>query len=206
MASATTSRSGFTLIEVMIALGLFAVGVGIVATAFPTAIHENKLSADNTLGTLIAENALTICHSVLRHSDLVGIGTQLTDISGRIDAANRAYPIARADSRFGWLVAARQVTAGANDYQLAIVVFRRHGTGDQPAFAAGAISGNTLTGGDLGAPAIRIDTGEFRYVVRTDGTLGQPGIADGPVLTVPNPNGDESAAIICWIARTSFRQ
>lgn len=63
-------RSGFTLIEIMLALGVLGVGMVMVATVFPAAIHQTRQSDRNTKAVLIAGNARTVLSMKLTHARL----------------------------------------------------------------------------------------------------------------------------------------
>jgi len=57
-------RTAFTLVEVMIAIGILGVGMAMVAAVFPAAIKQNIISTNSTLGTIICENGLTMAKLV----------------------------------------------------------------------------------------------------------------------------------------------
>jgi prepilin-type N-terminal cleavage/methylation domain-containing protein len=232
MNQARQSR-GFSLTEVMVSMGVLAVGMAMVGAAFPAALLENRKSIDSTLSVIVAENAASVCQSTLSHevlknqATLVLTGTGLTtlgdmssmtDISSLIEVSQRAYPVPegvvatmapvsvttynlndgtpagvvtygttlnsvgynasalaynpadwRQDGgtwwpvvRVGWLVAARRVSAGANDYILAIVPYRSFQQADRPPYmiASGGAQVNTrffstlLAGAPVGSPVI----------------------------------------------------
>jgi len=132
-------RNGFTLVELMVAIGILAIGAAMVASVFPVAMLENKKSVEHTMGALISENALALCRQKLRHSDLnnaVAVAEgKYTDVTEYITPAEAAYPMARLESetpaadwpsveaqdwitvegttypsaRYGWMVSARQL-------------------------------------------------------------------------------------------------
>lgn len=90
--------AGYTLVELLIAMGILGIGLGLIATAFPSAMLENKASVHDTMSTIIAENAAAICRTRLSHSQLVGLPLthEFRDISDLIHdlihPAERAYP------------------------------------------------------------------------------------------------------------------
>ncbi len=94
--SPAAGSAGYSLVELMIALGVLGVGLGLIATLFPSAMLENKDSVQDTVGTLMAENAVATCRTVLRHSGAGGLSTavtgQLSEISSYVSLADRAYP------------------------------------------------------------------------------------------------------------------
>ena len=54
----------FTLMELLIAIGILAVGGAMAAALFPAAIKENQSSYNDTLGTIICDNALATIKSI----------------------------------------------------------------------------------------------------------------------------------------------
>ncbi len=207
----TRDNRGFTLIEVMVAIGIFAVGVVLVATTFPAAMLENKESSDHMLGALITENALAICRTTYRYE---GEGELVMNTSFKPGIAYKNqnyqhYPFFDTKSRYGWLVAARRMTPGANDFQYAIVAYRKFDVKNSIHFETTTVTGNTITGakGALGSPVINAATGKFAKLVgsKTSSKLNiSPG--DGAALVVRNPDAsaDYSPAFFCLIVRTSM--
>ena len=88
------SSAGYSLIELMIALGILGTAALLIATAFPAAMMMNKESVHYTMGTIIAENALAICRTRLTDSELTtrGVNHEFQDITDLIPLAERAYP------------------------------------------------------------------------------------------------------------------
>lgn len=95
----------YSLVELMIALGVLGGGLAVIGTIFPAAMIENKESVTDTMATIIAENGVVICRANLRHSvmepvwknmfDLPAGGRQnnLQDVSFLISLEDRAYPV-----------------------------------------------------------------------------------------------------------------
>jgi len=99
----------FSLVELMIALGVMGVGLVLIASVFPAAMMKNKESISDTMATIIAENAVAVCRARLSHSRMLTELDQATqhqfqDISRLIPLADRAYPspIGRRDDPGGW--------------------------------------------------------------------------------------------------------
>ena len=65
-------RRGFSLVEVLIAIGILGVGLGMVMLIFPAAVMENRSSANNVIGTIMCENALAIAKIKLTSANAPG--------------------------------------------------------------------------------------------------------------------------------------
>ncbi|KKN89636.1 hypothetical protein LCGC14_0234820 [marine sediment metagenome] len=63
---------GFTLIEVLIALGILGVGLSMAASVFVAAIKENEKSYNDSVGMMISENGLVLGEVVLGNWDTLG--------------------------------------------------------------------------------------------------------------------------------------
>jgi len=61
-------RGGFTLTEIMIALGVMVIGLGMAAGAFHAGIQNHMMTIDDILGQLIGENAVAMAKIRLRHT------------------------------------------------------------------------------------------------------------------------------------------
>ncbi len=120
-------RRGFTLTEIMIAMGVLAVGMGMVAGALHAGIQTHIRTIDDIMRQLIGDNALAIVQASLRHSDLNGITDQYK--TGFIDSRNLKFPFDDDNSPYGAAVfikirAVETETSRANDYDVMIVPYR----------------------------------------------------------------------------------
>jgi prepilin-type N-terminal cleavage/methylation domain-containing protein len=222
------NRAGFSLVELMMSLGILVVGLSMVATAFPTAMMANKLSVADTSATMISENAAAICRAKLSHNTINGLGGALSDQTLQInDAAHTGdltYPVAPdttpsthpedwvdiggtdyPSTRYGWLLAARQI-GSVNDYQLVFIPYRKFLPGDAaPEFSDVVTDGENITGAgnvvSIGAPVICEADGTYAFVVDSTGKLSGR-ITPGDALTV-GPDGQNSPAIGCYVVRTA---
>ncbi len=70
--------AGFTLMEVLLSIGILGVGLVLAAALFPAALLHNRTSAANTLGTLVCENTLTVVRARVRDADYVANHTDPT--------------------------------------------------------------------------------------------------------------------------------
>ena len=64
--SSTKARGadGFTLTEILIALGVMGVGLTMAAALFPAAIKEHESSVNNSLGMIVCENGLAVAQAM----------------------------------------------------------------------------------------------------------------------------------------------
>ena len=76
------NKTGFSLVELMMSLGILVVGRSMVATTFPTAMMANKLSVADTSATMISENAAAICQAKLSHDAIKGTVTAILENRG----------------------------------------------------------------------------------------------------------------------------
>jgi len=131
----------FTLAELLIAIAILGVCISLGATLFPLAIRTHAESVGNTIGMLIAENALTVAKTVLTDADVpagnvvIPVATALPALSSYAfyyPAITTSPPAALPDTAewvwvggvpyprtlTGTVVLARRIAPGRNDYQL----------------------------------------------------------------------------------------
>ncbi len=137
--------NGFTLTELLIALGILAVGVSMAASLFPTAIQFRQASVNDSLGTLICRNALAIVQAKLTHAASPFTGPTLT----YADLGNDSLYARDVNVTRGFLTLGRRVTSGKNDYQIVVIAYSKNAGGTvTPAPITGvtiAESGNVST-------------------------------------------------------------
>ena len=101
-------RAGFSLIELLISMGILVVGLVMAGTLFPAAIKQTGRSVDDTIGTIICQNALAVAKAKLTHTTgpnpvnpLAGSITYFVNVtwptpgSSFITEAELAYPAPR---------------------------------------------------------------------------------------------------------------
>jgi len=121
-----TRPGGFTLAELLIAIGILGVGLTMSAALFPTGAQANERSADDLRGTLICQNALALAKTQLKAVDVTG--ADYTDLGSKFDPADLQYPHG-SDDGAGSFVLGREVSPDDNDYQLTVIAYRKHRTG-----------------------------------------------------------------------------
>ncbi|MDP6545652.1 MAG: prepilin-type N-terminal cleavage/methylation domain-containing protein [Phycisphaerae bacterium] len=179
---------GFTLAEILIALGILAIGMSMVAAIFPAALEFNRRSTNSTLGTMICENGLVLSELELT-AEMVNAGdlrvapgspTQLavyaddmkcTDKNAKypLSQAELHYPTGDAESRTGFVMLVRQ-TVGST-YQIVTVAYRKTNKNNTVELkeVTCTISGRDITVASpgylrIGTPLINKTTGIFAMV------------------------------------------
>lgn len=189
---------GFTLAEILIALGILAIGMSMVAALFPAAMEFNRRSTNSTLGTMICENGmvmaeLEITAEMIDDGDLrvapgeakelavYGDDSKCTEnnVKYPIARAQLHYPVGEADSRTGFAVLVRKIAGAGNAYQLVTVAYRKTDKANRVELKEinCSINGRDITGASdlrIGTPLINKATGIFAMVdsINIDGTKG----------------------------------
>ncbi|MGB2824951.1 MAG: type II secretion system protein [Phycisphaerae bacterium] len=141
-------RQGFTLTEIMIALGVLAVGMGMAAGAFHAGIQSHIITVDEICRTMIGENAIAIAKARLTTDASLPDPTwdaqkkewkvtykQLsgTDLQQqRLGDSDTRYPIGPR-STYGFLaLGARARPKPRNDFKIMVIVYEiTQGGGDR---------------------------------------------------------------------------
>jgi len=183
------ASKGFTLAEILIALGILAIGMSMVAAIFPAAMEFNRRSTNSTLGTIICENGFVLSEMGLT-AEIIGESTDLqvyaddvkctdTDPSAPLSRAQQHYPTGDSESRTGFVMLARKIPATGNTYQLVTVAYRKTDKNNTVALKAinCSVSGKNISGATnlrIGTPLINKATGIFSFVdsINHDGTAG----------------------------------
>ncbi len=121
------ARSGFTLMEVMMAVGIFAIGMGMIASMFPAAIKETEATLNDYEGPAICENALAIVKAKVTHANAnTPVTASLAVLSGTaiIGDTDRQYRTYGTRER-GFIALAKQWnnTTDRNDFQIVILAY-----------------------------------------------------------------------------------
>jgi prepilin-type N-terminal cleavage/methylation domain-containing protein len=126
------SRAGFSLTEVLIAVGLLAMGMLFIAGAFPVSIHFTTVATERTIAPIVADEAFA-------KIKLYGI----SDINTAYNAefAYPSTPTADPNSKQYWWAPIFQ-SIDINDVRVTVFVFRKVGLFSQYWIRAGS---NALT-------------------------------------------------------------
>jgi prepilin-type N-terminal cleavage/methylation domain-containing protein len=223
------AQAGFTLVEVMIALGIMVIGFSMLATSFPVAIVENRESVNKTMSAMICQNAVGVVRSRFSHKagvngapTLNGVVSVLMEKTGDIGPMDRIFPVpdlneqtdwldagrTQTASRYAYVVAIRQVVPDVNYYQVAVVACRKFNAGDTLRLDDCSVSGNKAVGGvSIGSPVILKNSGEWATVYNSNGNLDRPlpDCAAGGAYCVKNYSGGDSPAIGCMVTMLAVK-
>lgn len=183
------AAKGFSLAEVLIAVGILAIGMTMASALWPAAIRENQNSSNSTIGSMICENGLAVIQAKY-HNGCVGtclasanpyifilVDPNSTDGTSRADSA---YPAIQNGSgavaglwsnKPGFCALARRLSVTDNSYQVVIMAYGPHdGTvilkqilGNAVAVAGTGATTTNNTMLKIGAPLITPD-GNFAIV------------------------------------------
>ena len=129
-----TRTAAFSLAELMIALGVLAIGIAMVAGLFPAAIKQTEFSYNDSVGTIIAQNSLAMAKATLTIGSIPGaVGTGPLAIVAQdgmspppFDPNLRAYhddPAAPTLNDKGFLILGRMISN--SEAQLVIVAYAK---------------------------------------------------------------------------------
>ena len=185
-------RSAFTMMELMIAMGILAVGMAMSASLFPTAAKEANTAIGSAMGQTIAENGLAIGKIAFRSENHSGAGAgKVSGTTFKIDTAtgsgdasflgneNQGYPLGTRE-KYGFALLARKVSDGA--YQIVSTAYRRQDTSKSVGWVSVGISGGTknvvtltATPADsssqvyVNSPLVLSESGRIATVIAQDG-------------------------------------
>jgi prepilin-type N-terminal cleavage/methylation domain-containing protein len=131
------SESGFSLTEVLIAIGLLAVGMLFVAGAFPVSIHFTAVATERTIAPIVADEAFAKLRIYFNDSNLNGLSNTSQGIAIGIPAAEFAYPSTPIPAnevyskKYWWYPLFRRTNLTGNDVQVTIFVSRKVGMASQ---------------------------------------------------------------------------
>jgi len=181
---------GFTLAEIMIALGILGIGMTMVAAVFPAAMKFNEASNNSTLGTIICENAFVLSHLALYSDDVdespgnpIELKTFADDmLDDFITFPEQHYPTGQGTSKTGFVLMARKLSADGDDYQFVTVAYRKTNANNKARLVAinckiDKTDGKKISAAShlrIGSPLIDRETGTFAFIdsINTSGTAG----------------------------------
>jgi len=203
---------GFSLAELMIAIGILGIGLAMALSLFPAALKENERSQNSILGVTICENGLSLAKLVLKSTDL----TASTLVDKTSSMPSTTYPYGTAGGSFGYIILGRFL--GADSYQLVAVAYRKADTAHSviAQSISCSTSGTSVTGagGSLrtGSPLIDKGSGKYATILTTtnnysDGTLDRDiGAVTSAYVIQESGVPDISPAMATLVTKTGLRR
>ena len=168
-------NKAFTLAEILVALGILAIGMSMVASVFMAAMQFNMRSRNSVLGRIICENAMVVADLALVQEALTSETLEVyADVNHSYSKANdscvtleqQRYPTGLERSREGFAVLARRVDLTL--YQVVVVAYRKSDKANAVKLIKIScnISGDEISGDNLriGTPLINAATGAIGLV------------------------------------------
>jgi prepilin-type N-terminal cleavage/methylation domain-containing protein len=212
------ARRAFSLTELLIALGIMAIGLSMAAALFPTAIKLNEQSGQDSIGTIIAENGLAVAQiqgAAIRailapdpNSGLIPIdGNNCTVFSSASGDPNlllyRPDPNSTTTTR-GFVILGRKLSAADPNgpAQLVIVSYDKRSSANTVTASLVTITGSPTTTVTwdatppvpvpVGSPLILASTGAYARIIDANAN-GQDAVLDH---AVPGMAADNHAFVI----------
>ncbi len=136
-------NAGFSLTEVLMAVGIFSVAMIFIAGAFPVAIYFTTIASEQTIAAVVADEAfakirlygvnpsdanMQIGHLVPFVNQVPFYNVRVTDIN----SDEFAYPSDSAvDKQYYWSAICRRIRIDSNEVQVTVFVSRKIGTGTE---------------------------------------------------------------------------
>jgi len=132
--NAKAKQGGFSLAEVMMAMGILGVGMLFVAGTFPVAIHFNTVAAERTTAAIAADEAFAKIRvygiPLFGSTECVDFNDLWYQAGGQINPAEFAYPSTDTlltDRQYYWSALCRRV--GLSNVQVTVFISRKTGAG-----------------------------------------------------------------------------
>jgi len=126
----TLGRHGFTLTEIMIAMGVLAVGMAMIAGALNAGIQLHKRTIDDIMRLLVAENSIAMIQASMRHSQQNGITDQYQMLDNTyFGVGDLKYPC-NSNSQYGSVIFMKRYRRAddknefSNDYDIVVIPYR----------------------------------------------------------------------------------
>ncbi len=224
-------RSGFNLVEIMIAIGVLGVGIAMAAALFPAAVTMSERSSNDVIGQIICENGLATTKAVLKQSNYPApippnLFSVIADdnITGILSSNDQKYA---GQTDTGFVVLGRELIAN-EAYQLVLVSYKNSDPTNNSVEAVNVQNCTTsynaaekryeLTGGGMyaikDALIILDDDGSYARIIGIDGVIAVldhevPLVTNKPVWFVPELDSgsnpiSKSPVMSVLVARTGL--
>ncbi len=177
----TTSRAGgFTLTELLIAVGILGVGMTIMAVIFAAGVSDVQVAVATSGSHIIASQGKAAAERKLKAADITSTSLVVLAspaVVNLISLDEQKSPQADANAIKGFILFGRNIT-GTPSQQLVSVSYRRSSLGAtaMTATISAQCSGTTLTVASgaanlrVGTPIIATETGDWARLIRIEDT------------------------------------
>ena len=148
---------GFSLVEVMLALGVLAIGMVSVASIFPVAILQEKRASDDTMGVIVGGNVIALLQVAGSSDSAFDVETEFTPLPGATSDPPTVLALYRYDDpTYDYRLAYRRPSAG-DPVEIAVFVFRK--------------DADTTTDTEVISPTISIDVSDAISISNTNAEM-----------------------------------
>jgi prepilin-type N-terminal cleavage/methylation domain-containing protein len=129
---------GFSLTEVILAVGILAVGMLFIAGVFPVSIYFTTVATERTIAATVADEAFAKCRICFNNPDLSALNDTGQGIAIGIPAAEFSYPSTTPipandlySKKYWWYPLFRRTNLTGRDVQVTVFVSRKVGATSQ---------------------------------------------------------------------------
>jgi prepilin-type N-terminal cleavage/methylation domain-containing protein len=128
-------HTGFSLVEVLMAIGILTIGLLLVATMFPAAIYMTSIASERTMAAIVADEAFAKIqlYGIITNTDPCSCTDWGDEMKAQIDANEFSYPPvdSNGSSQYFWSAIYRKTDKNPDsaEYQITVFVARRMNSG-----------------------------------------------------------------------------
>jgi prepilin-type N-terminal cleavage/methylation domain-containing protein len=132
-----TGRDGFSLTEVVLAVGILAVGMLFIASVFPVSVYFTTVATERTIAPIVADEAFAKCRIYFNNPDLSTLSDISQGIAIGVPAAEFSYPSTPVPAnelyskKYWWYPLFRRTNLTGKDVQVTVFVCRKVGAAGQ---------------------------------------------------------------------------
>jgi hypothetical protein len=131
----THDENGFSLMEVLLAVGTLAIGMLFIAGVFPVSIHFTTVASERTIAATVADEAFAKCKIYIDDPNLNDLFSNRHKVLAGLPANEFAYPSTPTtepySKKYWWSVICRKVGPDSDEVQVTVFVSRKVGTAGQ---------------------------------------------------------------------------